>query len=88
MPQVAKSIALANHEAALQTTGGVAQAIGSQLLARGSFDRQEFASKVSALTAADVTSFMQKTLKTPSTFVSYGSLSALPRHDAFSKRLS
>lgn len=43
---------------------------------------------LSPRSASDVAGFVSKLLKKPSTFVSYGSLAALPRHDAFAKRLA
>lgn len=58
------------------------------LLLTGKFDPAAFVSAVDSLTAADVTSFVSKAVKSQPTFVTYGSLAKVPRFDAIAKRFA
>jgi processing peptidase subunit alpha len=84
----AKALTVGAYEASLATRAGAVSEIGAALLARGKFDRADFAAKVGALSAADVSGFVAKLVKGAPSVVSYGSLSALPRADVFTKRLA
>lgn len=84
----AKQVAVAAYKASLSTTAGALAVMGPQLLASGKFDVADFVSKVEAITSADVSAFMLKSLKSAPTFATYGSLSHMPRYDNIAKRFN
>lgn len=83
----AKSLAIGEHKAKIATSAGLLAAAGPQLLATGKFDASELPSKVQALTAAEVSSFVKSLTKSAPTLATYGNLSSLPRVDV-SKRFA
>ncbi|KAG2500806.1 hypothetical protein HYH03_001568 [Edaphochlamys debaryana] len=83
---LAKALALGQLKATTGTTAGLVSSIGWSTLATGKYNGNEVASAVSALTAAEVTSYVSAMVKANPTFVAYGDLSSLPRTDAFAKR--
>jgi predicted Zn-dependent peptidase len=83
----AKQLALGGYQSAISAKAGVVQDMGLQLLSRGKFSAQEYASAVSGLTGADVSKYVGELLKTPLTLVAVGGLSSLPKYDAVAGRL-
>jgi processing peptidase subunit alpha len=84
----AKQVALGGYQSAISAQSGVVQDMGLQLLSRGKFSAQEYASAVSSLTAADVAKYIEEALKTPLTLVAVGSMSNLPKYDTVKSRLA
>mmetsp|Transcript_13978 Transcript_13978/g.30225 ORF Transcript_13978/g.30225 Transcript_13978/m.30225 type:complete len:488 (+) Transcript_13978:97-1560(+) len=82
----AKAVAIGNYKATLASSAGAVSVIAPQILATGKFDAAEFVQKVESLTASDVSSFLAKATKSSPTFVTYGSLANLPRHESIAKR--
>lgn len=83
----AKQLALGGYQSAISAKGGVVQDMGLQLLSRGKFSAQEYASAVSGLTAADVSKYVGELVKSPLTMVAVGGLSSLPKYDTVAGRL-
>lgn len=83
----AKQLALGGYQSAISAKAGVVQDMGLQLLSRGKFSAQEFASAVAGLTAADVSKYVSEVVKTPLTLVAVGALSSLPKYDTVAGRL-
>jgi len=83
----AKELALGGYQSAISAKGGVVQDMGLQMLSRGKFSAQEYASAVSGLTGADVSKYVNELVKSPMTLVAVGGLSNLPKYDTVAGRL-
>lgn len=83
----AKQLALGGYQSAISAKAGVVQDMGLQLLSKGKFSAQEYASAVSGLSAADVSKYVGNLVKTPLTMVAVGGLSSLPKYDTVAGRL-
>jgi hypothetical protein len=83
----AKQLALGGYQSAISGRAGMVQDMGLQLLARGKFSAQEYASAVSGLTSADVSKYVGEVLKSPLTLVAVGALANLPKYDTVAGRL-
>lgn len=83
----AKQLALGGYQSAISAKAGVVQDMGLQLLSRGKFSAQEYASAVAGLTAADVSKYASELIKTPLTLVAVGGISSLPKYDTVAGRL-
>lgn len=83
----AKQLALGGYQSAISAKAGVVQDMGLQLLSRGKFSAQEYASAVAGLTAADVSKYVGDLVKSPLTLVAVGGLSNLPKYDTVAGRL-
>jgi hypothetical protein len=83
----AKQLALGGYQSAISAKGGVVQDMGLQLLSRGKFSAQEYASTVAGLTAADVSKYVGELVKSPLTLVAVGGIGSLPKYDVVAGRL-
>lgn len=83
----AKQLALGGYQSAISAKAGVVQDMGLQLLSRGKFSAQEYASAVAGLTAADVSKYAIELVKSPLTLVAVGGISSLPKYDTVAGRL-
>eukprot|EP00798_Chlamydomonas_sp_ICE-L_P020206 gene20206-26951_t len=79
---LAKSLALAKLKFSLSTSAGALSVMGPVLQATGSFDSADLASKISAVTSAEVAAFVSSSAKNP-TLVTAGALSSIPKMPKF-----
>mmetsp|Transcript_5267 Transcript_5267/g.12979 ORF Transcript_5267/g.12979 Transcript_5267/m.12979 type:complete len:489 (-) Transcript_5267:293-1759(-) len=87
--KVAKQLAVGAYKAQLASSAGLAGAMGPALLLTGKFDPADHVAKIESLTAADVTSFVSKALKSSPTYVTYGSMtSRVPRYEAVARKFA
>lgn len=84
----AKAVALGGYRAATAAKSGAVQDLAQQLLARGKAGAGDYASAVSALSAADVAAAAAAMIKGPPTLVAAGPLSELPKYDAVARRFN
>lgn len=87
--KTAKQLAIGSYKAQASSSTGLASILAPQLLLTGKYSTSDFVASVEGLTAADVSAYVSKAVKSSPTFVTYGSLSAkIPRYEAVAKRLA
>lgn len=84
--KAAKAAVLATIKSEMASSRGVVNAIAQQMLSTGKFDAAAPVAAVTSLTAADVSSYVSKMLKSKPTVAVFGSLAAVPRYEDIAKR--